>query len=480
MKKNKSGIREHATPIDLNSQMFRDCGHKLVDQIADFFETLPAHPVTRGEDAGTIRSLLGNGTVPEEGTDPGDLLEETARLLFDHSLFNGHPRFMGYITAPAAPIGVLGDFLASAVNSNAGGWALSPMASEIEAQTVRWIAQLIGYPASTGGLLVSGGNMANFVGFLVGRRVKTGAEIRSEGLCSQNKNLTVYVSRETHTWIEKAADLFGLGTHAIRWVDTDEHLRMSIPALKELINRDQKNGYHPFMVVGTAGTVGTGAVDPLAEIAEICRQNDLWFHVDGAYGAPAALLPEYSAQFQAIADADSVAVDPHKWFYAPLEAGCALVKEPQHMIDTFSFHPDYYNFSDDKEDNPINYYEMGLQNSRGFRALKVWLGIRQAGKKGYTGLIREDIELAALLFKMAEQHPELEALTNDLSIATFRYVPPELRNNLEKHSGYLDDLNRELLNRLQAGGEAFISNAVVLGKFALRACIVNFRTGVKD
>lgn len=225
------------------------------------------------------------------------------------------------------------------------------------------------------------------------------------------------------------------------------------------------------MIVGTAGDVSTGSIDNLQEIARISKKYNSWFHIDGAYGVPAAIVPKYKTLFNGIEDADSIALDPHKWLYSPLEAGCTLVKNPQHLIDTFSSHPEYYNFSGDNH----NFYEFGLQNSRGFRALKVWLTLKQIGKSGYIKMINEDIDLAKMLFDKSNIHPELEAVNHSLSIATFRYVPEKTLS--EK---YLNELNEKLLNNLQAGGELFISNAIIKTKYCLRACIVNFRTSEKD
>lgn len=252
------------------------------------------------------------------------------------------------------------------------------MGTESEAQAVRWIAELIGYPTDCGGLLVSGGNMGNFVGLLAARKAKATWDVRTAGLFGeQARRLRLYTSGETHTWIHKATDMFGLGTDAIRWVPTDEQLRMDMNALRNQIQADINAGDLPFLVIGTAGTVSTGAVDPLPELAAICREYDLWFHVDGAYGGFAALLLDEGKVPEAlkgIREADSVAVDPHKWLYAPLEAGCTLVRHPQALRDAFSYHPPYYHFAE--EASTIDYYEYGPQNSRGLRALKVWLALR--------------------------------------------------------------------------------------------------------
>jgi glutamate/tyrosine decarboxylase-like PLP-dependent enzyme len=255
---------------------------------------------------------------------------------------------------------------------------------------------------------------------------------------------------------------------------------MDALALENQIELDLADGHQPFLVVGAAGTVGTGAVDPLKALGEISRKYDLWFHVDGAYGAPAAVLPNASEDLRSLAMADSIALDPHKWLYAPLEAGCPLVRDPRHLVDTFSHSPAYYNFAEAEGDSQINYHEYGPQNSRGFRALKVWLALRQVGRDGYIKMIGDDIALSKELYRAAGSHPEIEAGTQNLSIATFRFVPDGLDRSVEKDRTYLDTINREILNRLQRGGEAFVSNAIVEGNYFLRACIVNFRTTLSD
>jgi glutamate/tyrosine decarboxylase-like PLP-dependent enzyme len=225
--------------------------------------------------------------------------------------------------------------------------------------------------------------------------------------------------------------------------------------------------------------VSTGAVDPLRELAEICRAHDVWFHVDGAYGAPAAVLSDASDDLHALGLADSLAVDPHKWLYAPLEAGCVLVREAHRLTEAFGYTPAYYRFDVEGEEPPINFYERGLQNSRGFRALKVWLGLRQAGRDGYARMISDDCRLAASLYRHVSVHPELEAATLGLSIATFRYVPADLRG-VGGAEAHLNALNEALLERLKTGGDLFLTNAVLDGRFLLRACIVNFRTTEAD
>jgi aromatic-L-amino-acid/L-tryptophan decarboxylase len=481
----RDALRYRIAPLEMTPSEFRKAGYQLIERVAEFLCTLPDRPVTPNESPRVIREALGTGSLPEQGAGARELLEEAADLLFDHSTFNGHPRFMAVITSSAAPIGALGDLLAAAVNPNVGGWLIAPMATEIEAQTVRWIAELIGYPADCGGLLVSGGNMGNFVGFLAARKAKATWDVHTSGMRGRDsRQMRVYTSSETHTWIHKASDMYGLGTDAIRWIPVDEQLRMDTAALRKCIQEDIEAGDLPFLVIGTAGTVSTGAIDPLSEIAAICREYDLWFHVDGAYGGFAAVLldedqGEVPADLKGISEADSVAVDPHKWLYTPLEAGCTLVRKPEALRAAFSYHPPYYHFADQAEPT-VDYYEYGPQNSRGFRALKVWLALRQVGRAGYVEMISDDIQLAQELYRLVDVQPELQAFTQELSITTFRYIPPDLTPGSEQVEAYLNQLNAELLLRLQRSGEAFLSNAVVRGTFLLRACIVNFRTALED
>lgn len=471
------------SPLEMSGKEFRSLGHDLVGRMADFLDSLPQRPVTHDTSPARLQHVLGNDSIPEQGGDSAQLLSEASDLLIGNSLFNGHPRFWGYITSSAAPIGALGDLLAASVNPNVGAWDLAPMATEIESQTVRWIAELIGYPSDCGGVLSSGGNVANFIGFLAGRRDKAGWDIRAEGMHGGNsRRLRVYVSAETHTWVQKAADLFGLGTDSIRWIPVDGKRRMDMSILRKQIDEDKKAGDHPFMVVGTGGSVSTGAVDDLPAIAELCREYDLWFHVDGAYGGFAAsqFYDENGAdvppELKGLSEADSVAIDPHKWLYVPLEAGCTLVRDPQKLRAAFEYHPQYYLFGE----LAVNYLDYGLQNSRGFRALKVWLALRQVGRRGYAQMIGDDIRLSKEMYKLVSEQPELEAGTQNLSISTFRFVPKDLKADTEKMNEYLNKLNMELVARLQREGEVFVSNAVLDGKFLLRACIVNFRTTLED
>ncbi|TDJ47476.1 MAG: aminotransferase class V-fold PLP-dependent enzyme [Gammaproteobacteria bacterium] len=482
MSSKPQGTDTRIAPANLDAEEFRTAGHRLVDSLADFFSSLPERPITRADSPQVARELIGTEGLPEHGTDAGALLDEVTRILTAHSLHNGHPRFLGYITSSAAPLGALADLLAASINANVVKWDLSPIASEIEAQTVRWLAELTGFPTDCGGLMVSGGNLANIIAFMTARTAQAAWDVRARGLHAEPRQLTVYASKQTHTWIEKAADVTGIGTDAIRWIDTDTDQRIDIDALERCVDADVAAGCLPFMIVGTAGNVSTGAVDSLPDIAAVCAKRSLWFHVDGAYGAPAAALPEASPELKALALADSIALDPHKWLYAPIEAACVLVRNPETLPNAFCFQPEYYSVeaiaSDGAPGN--NYYELGLQNTRGFRALKVWLGLRHVGRSGYVQMIRDDIALAQQIYRLAEAHPELEACTQHLSITTFRYRPAGYSGRNATDDDYLNKLNRQLLTKLQTGGDIYVSNAIIGGRYYLRTCVVNFRTTAAD
>src|ERR1700733_4239714 len=357
-------LKTRAAPLAMSSEEFRELATQLIDRIADFLDSLPQRPVTRAESPAVVRQALeSQRTLPKQGADPARLLHHAADLLFDHSLFNGHPRFWGYITSSAAPIGALGELLAAAVNPNVGAWLLSPMASEIEGQTIRWVAEMLRYPLDCGGLFVSGGNMANFVCFLAARQAKAPLDVRTKGM--DGTRLRAYCSKETHTWIQKAADMAGMGTDAIRWIPVDDEMKIDLAALREQILKDLAAGDRPALVVGNAGSVSTGTVDPLPELAVLCREFGLWFHVDGAYGGLAAVLSDG-------------------------EDAWALVRDPEKRRAAFSYHPVYYHFGVEA----TNYFDLGPQNSRGFRALKVWLALQQVGREGYERMISDDIRLA--------------------------------------------------------------------------------------
>lgn len=471
-------LPDRQAPLDVSPECFRAAGHQLVDRIADLLGGMRERRVTAGLSAEELRKRLNaSASMPDDGCEIQPLLQEAATLLIDGSLYNGHPKFLGYVTSSPAPIGMLGDLLAAAVNPNVGAWTLSPMATEIESQTVRWIAELLGFPTTCSGLLVSGGNVANFVGIYTALRSvfpRDSCERAPEHLAKA----ALYASGETHTWIEKAIDMFGLPGDCLRSIAVDDEQRLRLDDLEARLASDVNQGRIPVAVVGTAGTVSTGAVDPLSAMAALCREHGVWLHVDGAYGGFAAMVETAPDDLRGLALADSVAIDPHKWLYAPLEAGCALVRDPVKHRAAYSYHPPYYHFGQEV----TNFVEYGPQNSRGFRALKVWLALRQVGRRGYQQMISDDIALARALHERLAADPRFEACSHHLSIVTFRYVPERCRDRRHDPAtgDDLNELNKAVQASLETSGELFVSNAVVRGRYLLRACIVNFRTSAQD
>ena len=463
--------------LDLPPDTVRALGHQLVDRLADYLEGLRSRPVYAAHSRDAMREKLGDGPLPETGTDPGALLDRTLELLTEHARHNAHPRFLGYIVSPGSPIGALGELLAATLNQNVAASFAAPMAAEIEMQCVRWLAELVGYPHDCDGLFVSGGSMANFVGLQAALNAALPDSYSAQGL--QGAPLRCYASEVTHAWISKAVRMAGLGTQSISWVATTGSGEMDPDDLERKIEEDLRAGRKPFMVVGNAGTTMTGAIDPLPELADICARHKLWLHVDGAYGAVAGILRGRYRRLSALERADSVAIDAHKWLYAPVEAGCILLKDKTRLRKVFDEAPEYIHgtFSEGED---AYFFKRGPQHSRQFRALKVWLALKQVGRQGYAQMIARDIELANALFERIRAQPELEAATVGLSITTFRYIPDDLSRDPDERNAYLNALNEALLTAIQNSGTCYISKAKVDGRFLLRACFINYRTRYED
>jgi glutamate/tyrosine decarboxylase-like PLP-dependent enzyme len=384
------------------------------------------------------------------------------------SSYNGHPRWLAYITAGGTPAGVLGELIAAALNQNTALWRASPAATAIELQTIEWIKEMTGFPAGGEGLFVSGGQLANVVAHAVARDARAGWDVRARGLAG--RPLRIYASEEIHYCHQQAAELLGLGRESVRLVPTDDRYRLRVDELRRLIAADRAAGFGPLSVVGTAGTVGTGAVDPLPEIARICREEGLWFHVDGAYGAFARLAPSAPEALAGMAEADSLACDPHKWLYSPLDAGVILVREPGLLEGSFAFHATYLQTRG--ETGRVDLLERSLENSRPQRAFKVWFELQAYGLSAYRQMIERDLGLARYLAELVGATPHLElAAPTELSVVCWRVVPPGVGGER------LEDLQLEVIAELERQGEGLISNARLKdGRTALRACFVNFRT----
>jgi aromatic-L-amino-acid/L-tryptophan decarboxylase len=415
----------------------------------------------RPPSADGVRSLLDEAwSLPREGESADAVLDRCRALLSGGRRTTAS--FFGYILSPPAPTGVAADLLASAANQNVTSWRSAPAATELELTTIRWIGQLVRFADDAGGLFVSGGSAANLTALLLALRAKT-------NVGADRRRLVVYASREAHFSVSKAAWVLGV---ELRVVPTDARRRLDVAALQDAIEADRAGDRHPFCVVATAGTTSTGAIDPLGEAASVAAEHELWLHVDGAYGAPAAAVPSQGGFFDGIERADSLCVDAHKWLYAPLDCSVLLVRpESSRPIVPPSEGMDYIRVLEDQPAEEFAFWDHGLELSRRFRALKVWMMFRYYGARRLVSAVAEDIELASHMAECVRRHEDLELLTEpSLSICCFRHrprTPPGV--DLDAH-------NKRVLRALQREGEVYLSNTTVDGAFALRACITNFRT----
>lgn len=484
MSQPKTTSRSADTSLELSEKEIRELSSQVTELVNEYFSevsTLPVFPETAG---GKTIEALGK-SLPLEA-EPLEKLIDDCRVIIEHSRHNGHPRFFGYVASPATAPGAFGDLLASALNVNVTSWRSGPAATEIERTVVSWLATLIGYTTDklpAHGLLTSGGSMANLTALLIAHRAKTGPGVATKGVGGQRS--TIYSSDQIHMSIPKAADILGLGRENVRTVACDGDFRLNVPALRKLIEADSKNGLKPFCLVGSGGTVNTGAVDRLDELADVAQEFDLWFHVDGAYGALAALDANKRPLFRGLERADSVSLDPHKWLYVPLDSGCLLFRDEATARSAFAFDSaDYIKVHEQNEDEAFAFWNYGPELSRRFRALKIWLTLRYYGARKIAAAISEDNALAAYLGERLEAARDFELLSKpELSICCFRYVPPSLRERLgsgQDVDNELDRLNTDIMTMVQRGGRAYVSSATLNGKFALRACITNFRTTRAD
>lgn len=474
-------MTKRPTPVadlDWGAEGARSFGRDVVDLWAELVERLPGLPTGRPLTRDEVRVAV-TRPIPDAPTPPDELLAYLRSMVFDWSSYPGHPGFVAYISGTGTIPGAAADLLAAGLNQNVGGWRLSPAATEIELHLTRWFGQRLGLPETAAGMITSGGSMAGFMGIKAARDDRAGWDIRKEG-ASAGPPLTLYASAEVHDINARAADMLGLGADALRLIPTDDGQRMRVDALREAISQDLAGGRRPFCVVATAGTVATGAIDPLAAIADVCEEHGLWMHVDGAYGGVAALTDALRPQFAGIERADSVALDPHKWLYTPHSGGAIVLRDFEKLHDAFGLEPSYTHEDKAVTKRGIDYYAHGPQFSRGFHALKVWVSLLAHGWDAYQRRILHDCELAAYLFRLAEEHPELEPMGRQgLSIACFRYAPPWAPEGPDREK-WLNELNERLMAELQWGGRVFPSNAILGGRYAIRACIVNYRTEAED
>lgn len=503
----RAGDDARATTLDVSAEELRELSRLFNDLTAAYVgepEALPVFPDTSAERVAELFSR----ELPFEPVGLEALARECGEVL-RHSRQNGHPRMFGYVASPAAPAGTYATLLASALNSNVTSWRSAPSATALEKTVVRWLAEMIGYASrgvndACGGLLTSGGSMANLNALFVAHRTKAREYMKSDGgalddsrdpsragLWNAGAPMTIYASDQIHLSIPKAADVLGLGRDQLRVVPSDSDFRIDVRALREMIDADAARALRPFCVVGSAGTVSTGAIDQLAELAHIARERSLWFHIDGAYGALAASAETKRALFDGLDEADSVSLDPHKWLYAPLDCGCLIYREPVRAREAFAGTEEgYIKIFEQSEEEAHAFWDYGVELSRPFRALKVWAILSYYGARRVRASIAEDCALAEYMAERIEASEDFQMLAPvTLGICCFRYVPTSLRRELEdvdddeqreQLNARLDELNARVMRRVQRGGEAYLSNAMLRGRFALRASITNFRTTRRD
>jgi aromatic-L-amino-acid/L-tryptophan decarboxylase len=460
----------------------RAFGDRIVELWGEFLTRLPELPVAKHADGGAVRRGIVI-PIPDEPLGDDAVVEHLRSLAFDYATYPGHPRFMAYITGAGTVPGAAADLLAAGLNMNLGAWRLSPGPTEIERSLIRWFAERFGLPAGAGGLLVSGGAMANFTALKAARDHQLGLGVREDGVASHGP-VGVYASSEVHVTTDRALDMLGLGTRLLRRIEVGNDWRMRVDALRDAVAHDREQGVQPAIVVATAGTVATGTIDPLADIADICERERLWLHVDGAYGGPAVLADDLRPLMSGIERADSIAFDPHKWMYTPHSGGCVLVRDENRLEASFGAEASYIHEDADRLEHEVDLGHLSPQFSRGFQALKIWVSLLAHGRRAYGERISHDAALARYLAGRVEAHPSFElAAPVTLSICCFRYVPEDVASgdgDPEARERYLSTLNERIMTELQLDGRVYISNAVLGDSFVLRACVVNFRTEAED
>ena len=478
--------REPAVSLDPSPEDVRRWGDAAVEWMAGYLDSLRERRVYPLTTSRQIRERL-DERLPEGGADFGRLLEVVRDVIVPMSRHNGHPRMFGYVQSPGTAIAAIADLLASTLNANLTAWRSAPAAVEIERLAIDWIKQILGVDASAGGLFVSGGSMANLAALAAARRAKAPADVLREGAHRLPRAMRVYASEETHHSVAKAAALLGLGRDNVRAVAVDERFRINTDDLAAKIAEDERQGHLPFCVVANAGTVATGAFDSLADVSRIARQFNLWMHVDASYGGFAALADSARHLFAAINEADSVALDPHKWLYLPVDCGCVMYRDAEAARATFAHDAEYTRVIEHQADEAFAFWDYGPELSRRFRALKVWMMLKGVGVAALGEAVEKDLACARHLEGLVRASDDFEMLAPvELSIFCFRYVPARLRRALEggDESGRvnqeLNALNERLLVELQRDGSSYLSNAQLGGRFALRGCVMNYRTTPRD
>jgi aromatic-L-amino-acid/L-tryptophan decarboxylase len=428
--------------------------------------TLPIYPAISATD---LSAALAQ-PLPRDGEDVAKVMADFARV-FEGSRHNGHPRMFGYVQSSASFAGVMGDLLASALNQNVTSWRSAPAATTVEHQAIEWLKELSGFDPNGVGVLLSGGSMANFAGLAIALRHSTPEDINTLGVTALGAKPRIYTSAMTHMSIAKAASMLGIGKEAVVTIAVNDSFQMDVAALDAQITADRKAGFLPVCVVATAGDVNTGAIDPLDAIADVCAvdAHEVWLHVDGSYGALAARAPQIGEAMRGIARADSMSLDPHKWLFAPTDVGCLLVRDARSLRSAFSTGAGYIDVIADRDMSEFAYWDHSPELSRRFRALKIWFLLKIHGARAIQEAIDANIAAARHLANAVQASGDFELMAPaPLSIVCFRYREGD------------DEFNKRLMVEVQRDGDSYLSNATINGRFALRACIVNYRTTAAD
>lgn len=475
-------LKPRASSLDISPAALNELSEKASALVREYFSQVEDLQVFPDTSSGATVRRLGN-EIPVEGDSIEKILND-CRAIFDASRHNGHPRFFGYVASPATAPGVFADLISSTLNANVTAWRSSPAATEVEQLVVRWLGSLVGFGNAAHGLLTSGGSLANLTAIMMAHRSTLEGDVARTGLWNKSQKQTLYASDQIHMSIPKAADILGIGRDQVRLIPTGENFRINLHSLRQSIRKDLDEGVQPFCIVGSAGTVNTGAVDPLNELADIAQEFGVWFHVDGAYGALAVMDERKRNLFRGLERADSLSLDAHKWLYSPIDAGCLLFRDEARARKAFSANEaDYIKIHEQTDAESFAFWDYGIELSRRFRALKIWMTLRYFGTRRIAAAISDDISLAEYLAKQITAAEDFELLAPvELSICCFRYLPKKFRAALIDPAAQktLDEVNSRLMHAVQRGGEAYLSNATVNGKFALRACITNFRTTRAD
>jgi glutamate/tyrosine decarboxylase-like PLP-dependent enzyme len=453
--------------LEPSADEIREWGNSVTQFMIDYLRDLREHPVYRQTSSREVRSGL-DSKLPIKGTGFESLLKNFRDTIVPFSRQNAHPRMFGYVQSPGTPIGAFADVLASTLNANLTIWRSAPAPVDLERLAIDWIRQILGFPPEAGGLFVSGGSMANLAALAAARQAKYNSLGR----------LRVYASSATHFSIIKAAALLGIGRENVQHVAVDERFRMRVDDLVAKINADLEAGYVPLCVVGNAGTVDTGAIDSLGEIRDIANRFQLWMHVDGSYGAFAILAESARELFAGMEQADSIALDPHKWLYLPVDVGCVIYRDPEVARATFAHEAEYTRMFGEQADEAFVCWDYSPELSRRFRALKVWMLLKGVGLDRLSDAIENNLACARYFESMVQASDDFEmAAPVELSIFCFRHVPDQLRNESPK---VIDAFNERLLVALQRDGSSYLSNTTLGGRFALRGCVLNYRTTLRD